>query len=192
MIRRPPRSTLFPYTTLFRSLEQHVLDPVGGAGHARDRVAGTDAVHDPGREGLRVRDRPEDDLQAIVQRLDAGGHPVRGKARGRYQVARRIAGGVDLDDCIAPGTQGGPGNYSKVVPPGPRLFRSLICLRRRSRYLTTLAGRAANARPLRPRLDVCLWRMNSLSMSACLTLTRRWGSNRRRGDSVIPSVQTSW
>src|SRR5258707_3044096 len=23
MIRRPPRSTLFPYTTLFRSLEQH-------------------------------------------------------------------------------------------------------------------------------------------------------------------------
>src|SRR3989449_2246942 len=29
MIRRPPRSTLFPYTTLFRSrLEEHVGDPV--------------------------------------------------------------------------------------------------------------------------------------------------------------------
>src|SRR2546425_6626250 len=27
MIRRPPRSTLFPYTTLFRS-ERHVLAPV--------------------------------------------------------------------------------------------------------------------------------------------------------------------
>src|SRR2546422_5729279 len=26
MIRRPPRSTLFPYTTLFRSLQGHVLD----------------------------------------------------------------------------------------------------------------------------------------------------------------------
>src|SRR5688572_31869858 len=25
MIRRPPRSTLFPYTTLFRSLDLHVL-----------------------------------------------------------------------------------------------------------------------------------------------------------------------
>src|SRR2546429_8619505 len=25
MIRRPPRSTLFPYTTLFRSLSQHAL-----------------------------------------------------------------------------------------------------------------------------------------------------------------------
>src|SRR5258708_13044436 len=25
MIRRPPRSTLFPYTTLFRSLRQHLI-----------------------------------------------------------------------------------------------------------------------------------------------------------------------
>src|SRR5256885_5575790 len=33
MIRRPPRSTLFPYTTLFRSLSSGVSDlpPVGGA-----------------------------------------------------------------------------------------------------------------------------------------------------------------
>src|SRR3712207_8111620 len=30
MIRRPPRSTLFPYTTLFRSLEEGV-DPVAAA-----------------------------------------------------------------------------------------------------------------------------------------------------------------
>src|SRR5260221_10539690 len=43
MIRRPPRSTLFPYTTLFRS---HVLDrveivPVGiGEELRRDHVAG--------------------------------------------------------------------------------------------------------------------------------------------------------
>src|SRR5256885_16983038 len=29
MIRRPPRSTLFPYTTLFRSTEQQVRDVVG-------------------------------------------------------------------------------------------------------------------------------------------------------------------
>src|ERR1039458_5162739 len=29
MIRRPPRSTLFPYTTLFRSLEQLHQQPVG-------------------------------------------------------------------------------------------------------------------------------------------------------------------
>src|SRR2546426_10066916 len=30
MIRRPPRSTLFPYTTLFRSVEQHAA-PAGCA-----------------------------------------------------------------------------------------------------------------------------------------------------------------
>src|SRR2546430_5307531 len=39
MIRRPPRSTLFPYTTLFRSLQCHVLaarrDDAGAYGARR-------------------------------------------------------------------------------------------------------------------------------------------------------------
>src|SRR3989449_6769872 len=38
MIRRPPRSTLFPYTTLFRSLASFVLDP-GRRSHAIDELA---------------------------------------------------------------------------------------------------------------------------------------------------------
>src|SRR3712207_7879243 len=42
MIRRPPRSTLFPYTTLFRSTCFNALDRHVIAGHA-DRVA---LVHD--------------------------------------------------------------------------------------------------------------------------------------------------
>src|SRR6476660_10321908 len=42
MIRRPPRSTLFPYTTLFRSLGTHLegspcLPPQGADGVPRDR-----------------------------------------------------------------------------------------------------------------------------------------------------------
>src|SRR3712207_6914760 len=42
MIRRPPRSTLFPYTTLFRSLELGGHDADGGGGvvdcpHRRER-----------------------------------------------------------------------------------------------------------------------------------------------------------
>src|SRR2546422_5126936 len=46
MIRRPPRSTLFPYTTLFRSLE--ATDPHGGVlAHPH----GVDA------EGARLNDR---------------------------------------------------------------------------------------------------------------------------------------
>src|SRR2546430_8182665 len=40
MIRRPPRSTLFPYTTLFRSVELGVADH-------RDALDRLDAVEDP-------------------------------------------------------------------------------------------------------------------------------------------------
>src|SRR2546430_17180655 len=41
MIRRPPRSTLFPYTTLFRSrlVERLALDPLGDQRARRDRRA---------------------------------------------------------------------------------------------------------------------------------------------------------
>src|SRR2546429_6327962 len=48
MIRRPPRSTLFPYTTLFRSLLiRDADDPApGGAGH-RDLAARVEDLHCP-------------------------------------------------------------------------------------------------------------------------------------------------
>src|SRR2546425_1738838 len=36
MIRRPPRSTLFPYTTLFRSLDRQIVD--GMRRHGREDV----------------------------------------------------------------------------------------------------------------------------------------------------------
>src|SRR2546422_7646303 len=50
MIRRPPRSTLFPYTTLFRS---HYL------GHviSRPRLAGSALSHQRNRESARQRYR---------------------------------------------------------------------------------------------------------------------------------------
>src|SRR3989442_2309144 len=51
MIRRPPRSTLFPYTTLFRSPAAHPGRPV-------DRHAGADArsvSHDPGIQIVHLR-----------------------------------------------------------------------------------------------------------------------------------------
>src|SRR5258708_32909941 len=38
MIRRPPRSTLFPYTTLFRSPPPGPAPPPGGRGHPRRPV----------------------------------------------------------------------------------------------------------------------------------------------------------
>src|SRR2546430_13010993 len=60
MIRRPPRSTLFPYTTLFRSL-------VGGgadhAGHASQRLL---QRGDAGRE-VELVDRERDARLAAVE-----------------------------------------------------------------------------------------------------------------------------
>src|SRR5689334_24268190 len=44
MIRRPPRSTLFPYTTLFRSLEPA---GAGGRGDLTTDPAGADHDHGP-------------------------------------------------------------------------------------------------------------------------------------------------
>src|SRR3712207_8106859 len=60
MIRRPPRSTLFPYTTLFRSVPQLRARP-GGAGGApgRPRRAARPQVRHDARAGRRVA-RPDD------------------------------------------------------------------------------------------------------------------------------------
>src|SRR5258707_10382181 len=43
MIRRPPRSTLFPYTTLFRSLAVH--DEHHHLAQVRERLVHRDALH---------------------------------------------------------------------------------------------------------------------------------------------------
>src|SRR5689334_23893316 len=57
MIRRPPRSTLFPYTTLFRStLQQQRRDVVGAAG----AVGRVDELGDRALEGLGVRGDVQD------------------------------------------------------------------------------------------------------------------------------------
>src|SRR5256885_12134064 len=55
MIRRPPRSTLFPYTTLFRSHAPHRVQPRGGAAqevriHARQQQHGDGAEQQPRSE----------------------------------------------------------------------------------------------------------------------------------------------
>src|SRR3712207_7045784 len=58
MIRRPPRSTLFPYTTLFRS-GQHLDLPVGvrraGGRHERRQVLPAEGVERAGQLEARLR-----------------------------------------------------------------------------------------------------------------------------------------
>src|SRR5438132_6182237 len=51
MIRRPPRSTLFPYTTLFRSLTG------GEPGGVRHSIVQAEITRDLQQIGLRERDR---------------------------------------------------------------------------------------------------------------------------------------
>src|SRR3712207_8737464 len=55
MIRRPPRSTLFPYTTLFRSRQELALQRLGAAlrrilDHVDGRNGGAGAVADRHRD----------------------------------------------------------------------------------------------------------------------------------------------
>src|SRR2546427_9084375 len=101
MIRRPPRSTLFPYTTLFRSRFGAGGDdahPVGGHGGARPRLRA------PGRE---LRDQ------------------LGGAAADRDRERRRLAhGGADASrgrrERLAPGRLLGPPEVAvEIVGPSP-------------------------------------------------------------------------
>src|SRR2546426_9333825 len=53
MIRRPPRSTLFPYTTLFRSGIAPARPHVGRAAHDLDRASPA-GVHETERQAVGV------------------------------------------------------------------------------------------------------------------------------------------
>src|SRR2546430_5169332 len=59
MIRRPPRSTLFPYTTLFRSLrgaQQRRHQELDEAGYCVDRAVNDEAVGGPGQAAQLPRE----------------------------------------------------------------------------------------------------------------------------------------
>src|SRR2546426_2748963 len=54
MIRRPPRSTLFPYTTLFRSTPGRSGPPAESAGRSRAEGAALDRPSRPDRKSTRL------------------------------------------------------------------------------------------------------------------------------------------
>src|SRR2546422_7563860 len=75
MIRRPPRSTLFPYTTLFRSREEH----------DRNHGAEEDAQRDDPQQRHRFLKRRAPVVAALVSQSDGP------------QVERRLDGVVHID-----------------------------------------------------------------------------------------------
>src|SRR3712207_7803050 len=66
MIRRPPRSTLFPYTTLFRSVTYEAA--ASGLPVIATRVAGIEDLLDAGG-GLEI-ERDPDAITEALDRLD--------------------------------------------------------------------------------------------------------------------------
>src|SRR3712207_9052754 len=89
MIRRPPRSTLFPYTTLFRShriLTRHAMPRLAWL----DRPTGTPVRYERDRPGELVHV----DIKKLGRLRDGGGWRVHGRdsAAGRRNHAAHSRG----------------------------------------------------------------------------------------------------
>src|SRR5206468_11419029 len=106
LIRRPPRSTLFPYTTLFRSCEAHDLafEPCGRRRRGFPERSGHQRLHDRrGDLGALDAAHPGGDREALdvhvleAELLEARRRPFRGlpfadgARRTRAEAARELA-----------------------------------------------------------------------------------------------------
>src|SRR3989475_12500519 len=99
MIRRPPRSTLFPYTTLFRSLQHAQLLRRHRHLVRRERLQIVDApLVDEGRKGVRARQL---DILLVLQVSERTGRGWEA-APGTPKSVRALARKVD-ERCRRPG-----------------------------------------------------------------------------------------
>src|SRR5256712_8263352 len=105
MIRRPPRSTLFPYTTLFRSQQPRPR------GRVRWAPTGAGPAAVPALQGVALL-APRDLERAHAVRLDAGDPPVAppvhpaGRTGERSPAPQEHAGVAGLADV--PRAERGP------------------------------------------------------------------------------------
>src|SRR5438309_6741726 len=117
MIRRPPRSTLFPYTTLFRSEHDGVGDEIACQHPGGLLVAGGEAARDV-RQG-DVRHGGVEDLHERRQHHGDRDHPGRRRGAPGPRVGHRTwtVGTTDM-----PGPRGycGSGASSKTIFTGTR------------------------------------------------------------------------
>src|SRR4051794_41717017 len=94
MIRRPPRSTLFPYTTLFRSLEERrdgQLHP--GRPHPRRRVQGRQRERrgERDKEQRRGQDRKSTRLNSSHPSISYAVFCLKKKKKKETQVSNKEA-----------------------------------------------------------------------------------------------------
>src|SRR3989449_5045411 len=118
MIRRPPRSTLFPYTTLFRSR-------AGRAGRQHDRLRGAHHAspdrarrHVPGR-ALADEEPGESDArpQGAAPRARAAGAAGRDRRRPKEPCGHRRAERTDPYLQLPPGACHRPPDRPDAPPP---------------------------------------------------------------------------
>src|SRR2546427_2322283 len=85
MIRRPPRSTLFPYTTLFRSVDERH----GGVPVAPGVVTGNRLIRrmlDRDDAGERGHPRSEEDTSGLQSQSNLVCRLLLGKKKGKWQA----------------------------------------------------------------------------------------------------------
>src|SRR2546430_13428309 len=111
MIRRPPRSTLFPYTTLFRSHEVPPLRP--GAVVVPDVRVAEEVLQDEPRVGRPLAD------PAVCDDLLIRRHAFR--LVERLQLLRRLERPV-LVDGLGPGDVLRPGDVAATLGMLRRVF----------------------------------------------------------------------
>src|SRR5256884_5486030 len=96
MIRRPPRSTLFPYTTLFRSVERGVDIPERPAEFLV-------AAGDQGRPQRRHRAGAADHLRRAVHEHLVAGERIGIAGHVRNATPRDAVGRLGYGDALLPG-----------------------------------------------------------------------------------------
>src|SRR2546425_10101553 len=104
MIRRPPRSTLFPYTTLFRSLAASACETARVLLNSKSSLFPNGLANSNGVVGKYLTDTTGTDMAGVVPPP-----PARGPAHGD-----RGGGG-------GPYLPGGPRDPQRDRPPGQRL-----------------------------------------------------------------------
>ena len=120
MIRRPPRSTLFPYTTLFRSSATEVFAPVAYTGTGSARTTATGFVTDLSIIKSRATYSP-----SFEDRLRGANKVLESSSSGAEVSTSQYITGFDLNNGVELGTdvgvnQSGTGfiNWSWKRAPG--------------------------------------------------------------------------
>src|SRR3989475_3519601 len=95
MIRRPPRSTLFPYTTLFRSVEEAVRLEVGVEGDAEQALLRAAALD------LRLDVRSEEHTSELQSQSNLVCRLLLEKKKIKKLFAARRAGYTSYRSCYS-------------------------------------------------------------------------------------------